>query len=285
MARAKKVKVNLFNDKKEEIGYDFGEVRIPDSWDEVTLEMMCDLWKIQNDKKEKLEEDKKKAKADKKDEPDESLDMYNVTDKDILKVFSTIDPEKIDVLPVELYEQLMGHLSFTVTPYESKAPSKHITIDGIDFVINDMETLKVKEYKDADTVIRNNPTDYPSLLAVLCRQKTGTKTDNATGLSWDVNEEYTEEFANKIFDARREMFAKLPIADAMPLVSFFLLKGIVSSKVSQKSLTTLAQQLRELAENIENSVDSMDLSIWSKFRVKRTLRKYRKQIDDILLTS
>ena len=285
MARAKKVKVNLFNDKKEEIGYDFGEVRIPDSWDEVTLEMMCNLWKISNDKKDKLEEDRKKAKADKKDEPDESLDMYNVTDKDILKVFSTIDPEKIDVLPVELYEQLMGHLSFTVTPYESKAPSKHITIDGIDFVINDMETLKVKEYKDADTVIRNNPTDYPSLLAVLCRQKTGTKTDNATGLSWDVNEEYTEEFANKIFDARREMFAKLPIADAMPLVSFFLLKGIVSSKVSQKSLTTLGHQLRELAENIENSVDSMDLSIWSKFRVKRTLRKYRKQIDDILLTS
>ena len=285
MARAKKVKVNLFNDKKEEIGYDFGEVRIPDSWDEVTLEMMCDLWKIQNDKKEKLEEDRKKAKADKKDEPDESLDMYNVTDKDILKVFSTIDPEKIDVLPVELYEQLMGHLSFMVTPYESKTPSKHITISGIEFVINDMETLKVKEYKDADTVLRNNPTDYPSLLAVLCRQKTGTKTDNATGLSWDVNEEYTEEFANKIFDARREMFAKLPIADAMPLVSFFLLKGISSSKVSQKSLTTLAQQLRELAENIENSVDSMDLSIWSKFRVKRTLRKYRKQIDDILLTS
>ena len=284
MARAKKVKVNLFNEKKEEIGYDFGEVRIPDSWDEVTLEMMCDLWKIQNDKKEKLEEDKKKAEKD-KTTVDESLDIYNVTDKDILKVFSTIDPEKIDVLPVELYEQLMGHLSFMVTPYESKAPSKHITIDGIDFVINDMETLKVKEYKDADTVIRNNPTDYPSLLAVLCRQKTGTKTDNATGLSWDVNEEYTEEFANKIFDARREMFAKLPIADAMPLVSFFLLKGIVSSKVSQKSLTTLAHQLRELAENIENSVDSMDLSIWSKFRVKRTLRKYRKQIDDILLTS
>ena len=158
----------------------------------------------------------------------------------------------------------------------------HITINGIEFVINDMETLKVKEYKDADTVLRNNPTDYPSLLAVLCRQKTGTKTDNATGLSWDINEEYTEEFANKIFDARREMFSKLPIADAMPLVSFFLLKGISSSKVSQKSLMTLGEALHQLAENLENSVGSMDLSIWSKVRVKRTLKKYRKQIDNIL---
>lgn len=284
MARAKKVKVNLFNDKKEEVAYDFGEVNIPDSWDEVTLQMMCDFWKIKKDKEKKLEEDKAQAKKD-KTTVDETLDIYNVTDKDMLSVFSTIDPEKIDILPVELYEQLIGHLSFMVTPYESKAPSKHITINGIEFVINDIETLKVKEYKDADTVIRNNPSDFPSLLAVLCRKKIGESTDNATGLTWDANEEYTEEFANKIFDARREMFAKLPIADAMPLVSFFLLKGIASSKISQKSLTTLGHQLKELVENIENSVDSMDLSRWSKIRVKRTMRGYKKQIESILSAS
>lgn len=282
MARKKKIKVELHDDENMETVYDFGNVTIPDSWDEVTLEMMCNLWKISKDKKDRLEEDKKKAKQEKKEAPDETLDIYNVTDKDILKTFSTIDPDKIDLLPVELYEQLMGHLSFTVTPYEAKAPSKYIEIDGKTFLINDMETLKVKEYKDSDTVIRNNPTDYPSLLAVLCRLKTGTRTDNATGLSWDVNEEYTEEFANMIFDARREMFAKLPIAKVMPLVSFFLLKGISSSKVSQKSLTTLALQLKEYAENLENSVDSMDLSRWSKMRVKRTLKKYKKQIDSIL---
>lgn len=281
MARVKKVKVNLFNEKKEEIGYDFGEVRIPDSWDEVTLEMMCNLWKISNDKKDKLEEDKKKAEKD-KTTVDETLDIYNVTDKDMLAVFSTIDPDKIDILPVELYEQLMGHLSFMVTPYESTAPSKSIEIDGNTFVINDMETLKVKEYSDADTVIRNNPTDYPSLLAVLCRLKTGTKTDNATGLSWDVNEEYTEEFANKIFDARRELFAKLPIAKAMPLISFFLLKGISSSKVSQKSLRTLAEMLDQYAQNIENSLEYMDSGILSRLRAKRTIKKYRKQIKNIL---
>ena len=281
MARAKKVKVNLFNDKKEEVAYDFGEVKIPTSWNEVTLQMMCDFWKIKKDKEKKLEEDKAQAKKD-KTTVDETLDIYNVTDKDMLSVFSTIDPEKIDILPVELYEQLMGHLSFMVTPYESKAPSKHITITGIEFVINDMETLKVKEYKDADTVIRNNPSDFPSLLAVLCRKKIGESTDNATGLTWDANEEYTEEFANKIFDARREMFAKLPIADAMPLVSFFLLKGIASSKISQKSLQTLAEMLDQYAQSIENSLEYMDSGILSRLRAKRTIKKYRKQIKNIL---
>jgi hypothetical protein len=38
-------------------------------------------------------------------------------------------------------------------------------------------------------------------------------------------------------------------------------------------------------ENLENSVDSMDLSIWSKIRVKRTLKKSRRQIESILSTS
>lgn len=284
MARTKKVKVELHDDKKMETVYDFGNVNIASSWKDVTLQMMCDFWKITQDKKDLLEEDKKKAEADKK-QVDETLEKYNVTDKDILKVFSDIDPEKIDLLPVELYEQLMGHLSFTVTPYESKKPSKYLTIDGVEFVVNDMESLKVKEYKDVDTILRVNRFDYPSLLAVLCRKKTGTRHDNVTGLSWDINEDYTDEFANRVFDARREMFAKLPISDVMPVISFFLLKSVASKQVSQKSIMTLGHQLNELVENIENSVDSMDLSRWSKMRVKRTMKKYKKQIDNILSTT
>lgn len=280
MARAKKVKVNLFNENKEEVAYDFGEVNIPTSWDEVTLQMMCDLWKIKRDKEKKLEEDKAQAAKD-KTLVDESLDIYNVTDKDMLTVFSTIDPEKIDVLPVELYERLMSNLSFMVTPYESKAPSKHITIKDTEFVVNDMETLKVKEYSDADSILRNNPSDFPSLLAVLCRKKTGTKHDNVTGLSWDVNEDYTDEFANKVFDARREMFAKLPISEAMPVINFFFLKGINSSRLSQKSLTTVVHLLKEYVANLENYLEHGDLSIWSKMLAKRTLKKYKKQIDNI----
>lgn len=284
MAR-KKTKVDIHDDKKMETVYDFGDVKIVTKWDDVTLQMMCDLWKLKSDKEALLEEDKKKAKQEKKEAPDENLDKYNVTDKDLLGIFSTIDPEKIDILPVEFYERLLGSLSFMVTPYETTKPAKQIVHDGKTFIVNDMETLKVKEYKDADTILINNKFDYPSLLAVLCRLKTGTHYDHVTGINWDVNEEYTDEFANKVFDARREMFAKMPIAKVMPLISFFLLKGAASSQVSQKSLTTLGRQLKELAENIENSAESMDLSKWSKIRVKRTMRKYKKQIDNILSTT
>lgn len=283
MARTRKQpKVELHDDNKMETVYDFGEVTIPTSWDEITLQMMCDLWKVGHDKKQLLEDDTKRAVKEKTDKPDATLDKYNVTDRDILRIFSTIDETKIDLLPVELYERLMANLAFVVEPYETSKPSKYIVHNGMTFLVNDMETLKLKEFTDAETVIRSNQFDFPSLLAVLCRKKTGTKTDHATGLSWDVNEVYDEDFANKVFDARRDMFARMPVAKVMPLVSFFLLKGVASTKVSQRSLTTLALQLRELVENIESSVESMDLPKLSKRRLMKTLKKYKKQINSTL---
>ena len=285
MARRTKAKVKEFNPKKEEEVYSFGEVKIATKWSDVTLEMMCNLWKLMEDKKKKLEEDTAKAREKKEVMPDENSDEYNVTDKDLLTIFSDINPDIIDTLPVEFYEQLMGNLAFTVTPYPHKPPTKYLYKDDKVFLINDMESLKVKEYKDVDTILRNNHTDYPSLLAVLCRLRKGEKTDNATGLRWDINEEYTEEFANKVFDARREMFAKMPVEEAMPLVSFFLAKGLTSSKHFQKSLMIIEHQLNELVTSIESSLESMDLPIWSKMRAKRTLKKLKKQIDATLSDS
>lgn len=278
---AKRPKVKLYDEKKEEIAYDFGEVKIATKWDDVTLQMMCDFWKLSEEKKELLEKDRKEAEKN-EETIDETLDKYNVTDKDILKTFSTIEEDKIDLLPVEFYERLMGNLSFMVTPYESAMPANMIEYNGITLLINDMESLKLKEYTDAETVLRNNRFDYPSLLAILCRKKTGEYRDLVTGSRWPVNEPYDEDFANKVFNARREMFANMPVAKVMPLISFFLLKGITSTKLSQKSLTTLAHQLNELVENIEVSVEGMELSRWSKKRLKKTLKKYKEQINTIL---
>lgn len=277
-------KVKLHDEKKMDVAYDFGKVTIAASWNDVTLQQMCDFWKLTQTKQDELEKDRKEAKRSKA-EIDETDEKYNVTDKDLLKAFSDIEEDKIDILPVELYERLMGNLSFMVTPYEQKPASNKITINGNDFIINDHESLRLKEYTDAEQVIRNNRFDYPSLLAVLCRLKTGVTTDVATGVSWLANEVYDEEFATHKFDARREMFAKLPIADAMPLISFFLLRGIQSSNISQRSLMTAGHRLEELVENIESSLKHMDLSSWSKMRLKKTLKKYRKQISSILSTS
>lgn len=285
MGRKKKVETMLHDEKKMETVVDFGEIKVPKSWEEVTLQMMSDYLTLSKQKEDDLEVDKMEAKKNKTEKPNEKDEKYNLTDKDLLSIFTNFDMEKYDILPVELYNSIMANFSFVLDPIPAQKPSKELFYNGMHFIINDMETLKVKEYEDAEMVLRNNMYDYPSLLAILCREVTGKKTDNVSGLSWFVNEEYTTEFANKIFDARRKMFAEMPITETMPLISFFLLKGLESNNLSQNSITTLAHQLDAVVENMLDSIKSMGLRKWLYLPQTIKLRKYRKSIKSILQSS
>lgn len=285
MGRKPKVKTEKFDEKKMETAYDFGSITVPTKWDEVTLQMLSDYLALSKEKEDALEKDKKQAEIDKTEMPNEKDEKYNLTDKDLLRIFTNFDMDKYDVLPVELYNSIMSNFSFVLEDMPQWKPSKHLSYNGTEFVVNTMEALKVKEYEDAEMILRNNMYDYPSLLAVLCRKVTGTKTDNVTGLSWEVNEVYDSEFANKIFDARREMFAKMPITKVMPLISFFLLKGLECNNLSQNSITTLGHQLDEVVGNMLDSINSMGLRKWLYLPQMIKLKKYKKSINSILQTS
>ena len=285
MGRKPKVKTEKFDEKKMETAYDFGSITVPTKWDEVTLQMLSDYLALSKEKEEALEKDKKQAERDKTEMPNEKDEKYNITDKDLLKCFTDFDMEKYDVLPVELYNSIMSNFSFVLEDMPQWKPSKHLSYNTMEFVVNDKEALKVKEYEDAEMILRNNMYDYPSLLAVLCRKVTGTKTDNVTGLSWEVNEVYDSEFANKIFDARREMFAKMPITKVMPVISFFLIKGLTSTSLSQNSLTTIAQNLYDTLQVIEDSHKTTGLlKLFIRPRMIK-LRKWKKYIKSTFLTS
>lgn len=285
MGRKPKAKTEKFDENKMETAYDFGKIKVPTKWEEVTLQMLSDYLKLSKDKEEALEKDKAQAKRDKTEMPNEKDEKYNLTDKDLLSVFTDFDMEKYDLLPVELYNSIMANFSFVLEEMPAWKPSKELHYNGIHFVINDMDSLKVKEYEDAEMVLRNNQFDYPSLLAILCREVKGKKTDNVTGISYLVNEDYDSEFANLIFDARRKMFAEMPITTAMPLIGFFLLKGIESNSLSQNSITTLAHQLDEVVVNMLDSINSMGFRKWLYLPQMIKLKKYRKSINSILQTS
>ena len=285
MGRKPKVKTEKFDEKKMETAYDFGSITVPTKWDEVTLQMLSDYLALSKEKEDALEKDKAQAERDKTEMPNEKDEKYNITDKDLLKCFTDFDMEKYDVLPVELYNSIMSNFSFVLEDMPQWKPSNHLSYNGMEFVVNTMEALKVKEYEDAEMILRNNIYDYPSLLAVLCRKVTGTKTDNVTGLSWEVNEVYDSEFENKIFDARREMYAKMPITKAMPLISFFLLRGLECNNLSKNSITTLGHQLDEVVGNMLDSINSMGLRKWLYLPQMIKLKKYKKSINSILQTS
>ena len=285
MPRKKKTETMLHNDNKMETVVDFGDIKVPTKWEEVTLQMMSDYLTLSSEKEKALENDKLEAKKNKKEAPNEKDDKYNITDKDLLRIFTNFDMEKYDILPVELYNSIMANFSFVIEPMKQYKPCKELLYNNIHFVINDMETLKVKEYEDADMILRQNIYDYPSLLAILCREVKGKKTDHVTGFTYLTNEEYTTEFANKIFDSRREMFANMPITDAMPLISFFLLKGLESKTHSQNSIQTLAHQLDEVVVNMLDSIKSMGSRRWLYLPQTIKLKKYRKSINSILQSS
>ena len=285
MGRKPKVKTEKFDEKKMETAYDFGSITVPTKWDEVTLQMLSDYLALSKEKEDALEKDKKQAERDKTEMPNEKDEKYNITDKDLLKCFTDFDMDKYDILPVELYNSIMSNFSFVLEDMPQWKPSNHLSYNGMEFVVNTMEALKVKEYEDAEMILRNNMYDYPSLLAVLCRKVTGTKTDNVTGLSWEVNEVYDSEFANKIFDARREMFAKMPITKVMPLISFFLLRGLECNNLSQNSLTTIAQNLYDTLQVIEDSQKTTGLQRLFIRQEMIKLRKWKKYIKSTFLTS
>ena len=285
MGRKPKVKTEKFDEKKMETAYDFGSITVPTKWDEVTLQMLSDYLALSKEKEDALEKDKKQAERDKTEMPNEKDEKYNITDKDLLKCFTNFDMEKYDVLPVELYNSIMSNFSFVLEDMPQWKPSNHLSYNGMEFVVNDKESLKVLEWDDCESILRNNMYDYPSLLAVLCRKVTGTKTDNVTGLSWEVNEVYDSEFSNKIFDARREMFANMPMTKVMPLISFFLLKGLESNNHFPNSIQTLARQLKEAVESMQDSLSSIGLKKWLYLPQMIKLKKYKKYINSILQNS
>ena len=285
MARKKKADTMLHNDKKMETVIDFGNIKVPTKWSEVTLQMLSDYLTLSHEKEEALKKDKLEAKKNKQEAPNEKDEKYTLTDKDILKIFTNFDISKYDILPVELYESIMSNFAFLIEDMPVMKPSNELYYNNIHFVINFMESLKVKEYEDADMVLRNNQYDYPSLLAILCRECKGKKTDHVTGITYLINEDYDTEFANHIFDARREMFAKMPMTKAMSLINFFLLKGLESNSHFQNSISMIALQLKEAVENMQNSLNSMGLKKWWFLPQMIKLKKYKKSIDCILQTS
>ena len=272
MAKAKK-----HNEKKMETAVDFGNITVPTKWEDVTLQMMSDYLKLSSQKEEQKKKDEAEAKKN-GTEFNENDEKYSITDKNLLSVFTNFDMEKYDILPVELYESIMSNFNFVLKEMETSDPTNEIEINGMQFIINDKETLKVKEYEDAELVLRTDRFDYPSLLAILCREVTGIKTDHVTGKSYKVNEVYDSEFANKKFDGRREMFANMPITKVMPLITFFFLRGMEYSNYSQMSIQTIASEVLSLVENMEDSARRMVLLKPSMMLRMIKLRKLKKSI-------
>ena len=189
----------------------------------------------------------------------------------LLSILTGQDEFYINSLPASFVETLMAHLIFlNDNPRTYDNTSSQIKIEGELYLIHFLEELKFGEYVEVNESIKNDPVDYSSILAILCR-KDGEKFD----------EDYV---ANK-FKRRKEMFQEQPVTEILPLIGFFLKLFLLSKANSQGCLTELESATNQLLMHTNSSVNNGDggkRSLNWRMKIIQKLKKLNKTMLQIL---
>lgn len=212
---------------------DFGSVVVPKSWDEITLKMFSDIERFYSDK-------------------EKPFDVRNV-----LNIMCGLTVDEIDQLPIDFVDKLLNELTFLKEQPDYGDASPKIEIDGEEYCINVMEKLKTGEYIAVDTILKSDPHDYISILAVLCRKN---------------GEIYDSKFEAEVFEERQKLFAKQPIMKIMPLISFFLSLYIVR-RTHSLLYSEVEEGLNLIQQNIDNSEN---LGVFKRRSLNSQMKKLRK---------
>ena len=212
---------------------DLGKWQCPNKWDDVTLEMFQKIEKYYSDK-------------------DKDFDV-----REVLDIFTDHTRDEIDQLPINFTDKLLNELSFLKEQPKYGDASPKIEIDGEEYCINVMEKLKTGEYVAIDTILKSDPHDYISILAVLCRKN---------------GEIYDSKFEAEVFEDRQKLFAKQSIIKIMPLISFFLNLYILRMTHSQL-YSEVEEGLNLIQQNIDNSEN---LGVFKRRSLNSQMKKLRK---------
>lgn len=231
---------DLYSYEDIQIIKDFGEVKVPKDWSEVTLKKYQEI--------ERYYEDKDKA--------------FNVLD--VLDILIDKDKDYIMSLPTEFLDTILAHLVFiTLSPEVGEASNK-IVVDGVEYKINVMEKLKLGEYVAVDTVLKADKHDYASILAILCRKE---------------GEIYDSTYEAEVFDKRKEMFENQPVTKILPIVSFFLDLYITLETPSQL-YTQVESAISHIQQTIDSSQKigaSKRLSLnWQMKKLRKSLKSIKR---------
>lgn len=191
---------------------DLGEWFVPKGWDELTLSQFQQM-------------------------QDELGDGNAFDVRKVLHIFCGKSQDEVDALPVSAAEELLGQLVWLHTDLPKREPTNKITIGGEEYMINTEEEMRTGEFVQVDSILKSNPKDYASILAVLCRKK---------------GERFDSDYEAKLYGERREMFLKVPMLDAMAVMAFFLRLWNFSKLVTQLFLEVQAE-LSHMHHSIRSS--------------------------------
>ena len=224
--------------KKEEVVKDFGSIKVPTKWEEVSLGQFEKIMKLTGGENKRV-------------------DVMS-----LLSILTGQDEDYINSLPASFVETLMAHLIFlNDNPRTYDHTASQIKIGNDFYSIHFLEELKFGEYVEVNESIKNDPLDYSTILAILCRKD---------------GEAFDEDFAANKFKQRKEMFQGQPVTEILPLIGFFLKLFLLSRANSQGCLMELESATNQLLQHTNSSVSNGDGGKHSLSWRMRTTRKLKK---------
>lgn len=190
----------MANRIKEEIVKDFGEVTIPEKWEDVTLKQYQELQRLVE------------ANADKEEK---GIDKY-----EILSIFIGKTVKEIKEMPMTFVDKLMSRLTFMNEPPKFE-PKNELKINQKRYKINYENEMSVGEYEAVMTIINADRFNLAALLAVLCREVVSETYDAMTKKTYVLTEQFSSFFSNVKFDERVKLFENMKLVEALPLITFF----------------------------------------------------------------
>lgn len=234
---------DLFKINKETKEVEFKPINIPTSWSDITLGTY-----------QKLQEYYKSLKDD---EPIDTIKF--------IALLSNYTEDEVLLLPVSFVNNIVLKLDF-LKKIPNPNVSNKITISGETYYLLNMDEMKFGEFTDVNMSIKNNPNDYASILAILCRKP---------------NEIYDQEFINKRFEERKKLFESISVNQALSVLGFFLKYYEQYRILSEDCINQLKQEVELYATSIENSLKNGAYRRLSTFFAKRKLKKYQKLLKQI----
>ena len=229
---------------KIKVEKDFGEWKVPSSWDELTLGKFQELERLY-------------------DGDDENERKFDV--RDVLDLMTDRTKDEINELPIEFTDMLLRKMYWLHEQPDFGKPSNKVTIDGVQYTVHNENEMKFGEYVALDTAMKGDRHNYAAMLAILCRKD---------------GEIFDAKFENEILPSRIEFWKNVSVMKVMPIVSFFLELSSMSLQVSQLS-SEIQEGINHILKHIETSKQNGVFSaLYTKWQVRK-LKKLQKSIKNI----
>ena len=223
---------------------DFGEWKVPQSWDDLTLGKFQELERL----------------YDTEDGNERKFDV-----RDVLDLMTDRTKDEINELPIEFTDMLLRKMYWLHEQPQFGKPSNKVTIDGVQYTVHNENEMKFGEYVALDTALKGDKHNYAAMLAILCRKD---------------GEIFDAKFENEILPSRIEFWKNVSVMKVMPIVSFFLELSSMSLQVSQLSLE-IQEGINHILKHIETSKrNGVFSALYTKWQVRK-LKKLQKSIKNI----